>query len=125
MTSGDMSPDAILKYWQRAVKEKVRDYALAYNRFPMQAFEVSVNGEKLCLAGIGVDGVLTAIVNWAGRQGEGSFFLEVGGLISQTKEHVHWISQKPLSVGDNIQVKIIETDATDNPIKKYRLDPTS
>jgi hypothetical protein len=91
----------------------------------MRAFEVSVNGEKLCLAGIGVDGVLTAIVNWAGRQGEGSFFLEVGGLISQTKEHVHWISQKPLSVGDNIQVKIIETDATDNPIKKYRLDPTS
>ena len=91
----------------------------------MRAFEVSVNGEKLCLAGIGVDGVLTTIVNWAGRQGEGSFFLEVGGLISHTKEHVHWISQKPLSVGDNIQVKIIETDATDNPIKKYRLDPTS
>jgi hypothetical protein len=90
----------------------------------MRAFEVWLNGEKLCLAGIGVDGVLTTIVNWAGRQGEGGSFLDVGGLISQTKEHVHWISQKPLTVGDRLQVTIVETDAVDSPIKKYRLDPT-
>src|ERR1700686_3917331 len=64
-----------------------------YNRIPMRAFEVSVNGEKLCLAGIGDDGVLTTIVTWAGRQGDRDLFLQVGGLISRTKEHVHWINQ--------------------------------
>jgi hypothetical protein len=91
----------------------------------MRAFEVSVNGEKLCLAGIGEDGVVTTIVHLAARHGEGGFFLAVGGLISHTKEHVNWINQKPLNVGDNVQVKIIETDAADKPIDKYRLDPTS
>jgi hypothetical protein len=96
-----------------------------YYRMPMQAFEVSVNGEKLCLAGIGDDGVLTTIVHYAARQRDGGLFLEVGGLISQTKEHLNWISQKPLSVGDSVQIKIIETGAVDNPIKKYRLDPAS
>jgi hypothetical protein len=91
----------------------------------MRAFEVSVNGEKLCLAGIGDDGVLTTIVHCAARQRDAGLFLEVGGLIGQTKEHLNWINQKPLSVGDNVQIKIIETGAVDNPIKKYRLDPTS
>ena len=51
----------------------------------MRAFEVSVNGEKVCVAGIGEDGVLTTIVHWAARQGEGGSFLQVGGLTSQTK----------------------------------------
>ena len=82
-----------------------------YNRIPMRAFEVWVNGEKLCLAGIGDDGVLTTIVSFAARHGEGGFLLHVGGLTSQTKGHVNWIDQKPLSVGDNVQVKIVETDA--------------
>ena len=91
----------------------------------MRAFEVSVNGERLCLAGIGDDGVLTTIVNWLARPGDGSLHLEVGGLISPTKEHVTWVRQKPLSVGDNVQVKIVEIEAADNPITKYRLDPTS
>ncbi len=96
-----------------------------YNRIPMRAFEVWVNGEKLCLAGIGDDGVLTTIVHLAARPGEGGFFLQVGGLTGQTKEHVNWINQKPLTVGDNVQVKIVETDAADKPIDKYRLDPPS
>ena len=91
----------------------------------MRALEVSVNGEKLCVAGIGDDGVLTTIVHWAARQDEEGFFLQVGGLISQTKEHANWINQKPLRVGDNIRVKIIETDLADKPVEQYRLDPTS
>jgi len=91
----------------------------------MRAFEISLNGEKLCLAGIGDDGVLTTIVHLASRHSEGGFFLEVGGLISRTKEHVNWTNLRALNVGDNVQVKIIETDAADKPIDKYRLDPTS
>lgn len=90
----------------------------------MQAFEVSVNGERLCLAGV-ADGVLTTILCCTTQQRRGNLFLEVGGLISETKEHVNWISQKALSLGDSVQIKIIEAEAVDNPIKKYRLDPSS
>ena len=49
----------------------------------------------------------------------------MGALISQTKEHANWISQKPLSVGDNVQVKLIEIDVADKPLEQYRLDRTS
>jgi len=57
----------------------------------MRASEVLVKGEKLCVAGIGDDGVLTNIVNWVTRHGEGDLFLSVGGLYSQTEEHVNSI----------------------------------
>jgi len=91
----------------------------------MRALEVLVNGEKLCVAGIGDSGVLSTIVNLSVHHGSGGFFVAVGGLISETKEHVNWVSQKPLHVGDEVQVRIVETDAIDSPIDKYRLDPTS
>src|SRR5258708_29762698 len=86
----------------------------------MRAFEVSVNGKKLCLAGIGDDGVLTTIVNCVTRRGAGNLFLEVGGLFSPTGEHVSWINQKPLLVGDEVQVKVVETSSADAPIERHR-----
>lgn len=90
----------------------------------MRAFEVLVNGEKLCVAEIGDGGVLSTIVNLVVHHGDGGFSVNVGGLISETKEHVNWVSQKPLHVGDDVQVRIVEADAIDTPIDKYRLDPT-
>lgn len=35
----------------------------------MRAFEVWLNGKKLCLAGIGDDGVLSVIANWVVGKG--------------------------------------------------------
>ena len=90
----------------------------------MRAFEVYLNGKKLCLAGIGDDGVLTAIVNWVTRGGKGDLFLEVGGLISPVREHVAWIKQKPLRVGDQLQITLVEKSAVDKPTEKHRADPT-
>jgi hypothetical protein len=51
--------------------------------------------EKLCLAGIGDDGVLSVIANWiaGGRYKAADLFLEVGGLVSPSQEHVAWIKQ--------------------------------
>ena len=83
----------------------------------MRAFQVSVNSEKLCVAGIGDNGVLTSIVTLVTRSGEGDLILSVGGLYSQTEEHVNWISQRPLSVGDEVQVKVVETNSVDAPNK--------
>jgi hypothetical protein len=88
----------------------------------MRAFEVSLNRKKLCLAGIGDDGVLTAIVHWVPRKGEGDLFLTVGGLISPVSEHVTWVRQD-LSVVDEISVRIVETSSTDKPIKRERTHP--
>ena len=89
----------------------------------MRAFEVFLNDKKLCLAGIGDDGVLSAIVNWVTRGQAGDLFLEVGGLVSPNREHVKWVKQKPLRVGDEIRVRIVESSSPDRPSRKHRIDP--
>jgi hypothetical protein len=86
----------------------------------MRAFDVSLNGKKLCRAGIGHDGVLSAIVDWVVKRGSGDLFLEVGGLVSTVDEHVSWVNQKPLQVGDTIKVTIVEAELVDEPTQKQR-----
>ena len=89
----------------------------------MRAFEVFVNQKRLCLAGIGDDGVLTAIVTFATKNGvRDDLELHVGGLISRVRENVTWTNQ-PLNVGDEIRVKIIDANTTDAPLKRERDDP--
>jgi len=89
----------------------------------MRAFEVSINRKRLCLAGIGDDGVLSAIVNWVTREASGNLFLEVGGLISPADEHVAWVSHKRLRVGDRVEVRIVEARSVDKPKMRRRMDP--
>jgi hypothetical protein len=88
----------------------------------LRAFEVYLNGKKLCVAGIGHDGVLSAIVNWVAKEERRDLFLEVGGLVSPTRERVAWIGQNPLHVGDEIQVRIVERRTVDKPAKRYQSD---
>src|SRR5690348_15190215 len=80
---------------------------------------LSINDKKLCLAGVGDHGVLSTIVSSITRERRADLFLEVGGLVSPVREHVAWVNQKPLRVGDEIRVKIVETSSTDRPIKKH------
>ena len=57
----------------------------------MKALEVFINGHRVCLAGVGDDGVLNAIVNWVGGPDrDQDFFLQVGGLDSRADEHLRW-----------------------------------
>ena len=88
----------------------------------MRAFEVSLNGKRLCLAGIENDGALTAIANHVVRRGKAKMWLSVGGLISRTDELVSWPNQK-LRVGDEIKINILETVSADNPETRRRRDP--
>ena len=88
----------------------------------MRAFEVHLNGKTLCLAGIGNDGVLSAIATWVtGRRGA-ALDLNVGGLITPDQEHVRWVYRK-LRVGDEITLKIVERDSVDKPKERHRVDP--
>src|SRR6516225_5006474 len=62
--------------------------ATSYNANPMRAFNVSLNAKKLFLAGIGDEGVLTAIVSLVSRNGSHDLLLDVGGIISPVDQHV-------------------------------------
>lgn len=86
----------------------------------MICFEVYVNGEKICLAGVGESGVLSSIVSWGGRQGRPEIKpdLHIGGLVD--KEHVAWTKKMyNLEVGDEVTLKIVEADTADEPIRKF------
>jgi len=83
----------------------------------MRAFQVHINGKKVCVAGIGQDGVLTSIVNWVAKKGEGDLFVTVGGLISPAGDHVTWVRQD-LQVGDEILLRVVEAKTSDVPGKR-------
>ena len=86
----------------------------------MRAFEVYLNGKRVSLAGIGDDGVLTAIVGCVTAKGRRDLFLEVGGKVSPADEHVAWINHKPLRLGDQLQIKLVEATTVDEPTKRHR-----
>ena len=79
----------------------------------MIAYEVSVNGERRCLAGVGARGVLSAILHWVNHEGSESN-LRVGGLRSDLAEHVTWLAQG-LKVGDQVSVRVLEAEQVDSP----------
>jgi hypothetical protein len=74
----------------------------------MIAFEIYLNREKLCVASVGNDGVLSAIVDCVSRSAEDRLELAVGGLISAKQDHLKWINQD-LHMGDEITIKIVAT----------------
>ena len=90
----------------------------------MIAFEVHLNGKKLCTAGLGELGVLTSIVSWRGPQPlkDGTvppgaeLRLEVGGLSAPAEEHVRW-AQRDLRIGDEVRISVIEAGVADPPLK--------
>jgi hypothetical protein len=104
----------------------------------MVAFEVFRNNERLCVAGVGDSGVLTAIVTWVTHSpdrvkqlaAEGiseeesapDLFLQVGGL--KDRVHMDWSTQA-LRVGDEIKVHIIEATQVDTPTTQRHDDPAN
>ena len=98
----------------------------------MIAFEVKLNGQSLGTAGADDLSVLTAIVAAVGKLGPNStgayqrenhydMELSVGGLTSRPEgaqdEHLDWISQLPLKLGDVVTVKLVEANATNAPTR--------
>jgi hypothetical protein len=96
----------------------------------MIAFEISIDGQKKCTAGVADLGVVSVIASWArraspdptsGQPTPGSFeeelTLDVGGLMHDpdgAAVHVRWL-QQPLSVGQQITLTIVETTHVDPP----------
>jgi hypothetical protein len=103
----------------------------------MIAFEITANGEKVCTAGVGKHGVLSAILSWVGRDAPveavnsgrqwpaEELKLEVGGLVGNAKdghENLKWMSGD-LRPGDVITIRVLETDTADQPRVRKREDP--
>ena len=94
----------------------------------MIAFEVRVNGKRICIAGAEDLAVLTAHVTASGKLGaktmparsddtKGEVFYSVGGLTARPDPNndvqVRWKSISPLRVGDVVQVKVLEVKKAD------------
>ena len=106
----------------------------------MVGYSVSRNNERLCIAGVGDVGVLTACVTWAGHspaklarwaaegisdQAPMELTLHVGGLKSDDGSpsvHMRWIDVG-LQVGDEITIHVIDTLRVDTADTEHRDDP--
>jgi hypothetical protein len=87
----------------------------------MRAFEVYINGERLCLAGVNNASVFTAIIEYAGQDEEHTH-LHVGGLLIPEQEDVAW-QDRSLSVGDDVRIRVLESDRVDAPTERSRTNP--
>ena len=92
----------------------------------MIAFDVSLNGRRVCLAGIPGPCVMTSVLDWVERRPgdhpdaalpEKGLELHVGGLSSQSDEHVKWF-QGSIPVGSEVAIRVVEVGAVDEPIER-------
>jgi hypothetical protein len=104
----------------------------------MIAFEISIDGQKKCTAGVSDLGVTSVIASWVRRVArdpaseqpirdrfEEELTLDVGGLAHDPDGgavQVRWLHQ-PLKIGQQITLTIVETDAVDSPSARERTDP--
>jgi hypothetical protein len=104
----------------------------------MIALQISLNDVPLCVAGAADLAVLNSIVNAVGVLGPGTkslragqaedpdLFLTVGGLTSRHEgddEHLRWVENTQLAVGDCIKITVMETDAVDLPVSRIEKRP--
>ena len=88
----------------------------------MRAFEIFLNGKRLCLAGIGKDGVLSTTITHVPFRKRRETRLYVGGIVLPQDEHVFW-RQSNLRIGDELRLKIVEKETVDEPRERTRRDP--
>jgi hypothetical protein len=90
----------------------------------MKAFLVGVNGQRVCLAGVGSNGVMGITVQWTGGKGLKSGRLNdglrliVGGLNTATREHMFW-ETPAINTGDEITIKVVESETVDQEYTRY------
>jgi hypothetical protein len=86
---------------------------------PMIALELYVNDKKVATAAV-EHGVISAIINWIRLRHDGGSWhsgVSIAGLDDTTSEHLKWFRQD-LVVGDEIRIKLVETDQIDTPIER-------
>lgn len=87
----------------------------------MRAFQILLNGKKICIAGIQKDGVLTTTITYVPFRKSQETRLYIGGLETDKDEHLFW-KEAILHTGDELRVRIIETKSVDLPAQRYPRD---
>ena len=90
----------------------------------MRVVEVYVNGEKVCAAGLPSPGHVGTSVTWSARDRGRSGLMSVSG--EDGSDVVFWLT-KPLGVGDDVTIRLCESDHADPPTLRqpieYLADP--
>ena len=101
----------------------------------MIAFQVSINGKLITLAGKNDLSVLNTIVGAVGILGSESIGtvsekdkfqlnVTVGGLSAKSnnepREHLRWLDQK-IGIGDEISIRVIESNNSDDPLEEKKV----
>lgn len=81
----------------------------------MQGLEVSLNGEKLCIAGVSGGDAVSATIDVVGPRNGSTITLRVAGL--ENELYVVWCD-RGLRVGDEVTVRMVETDIVDQPMRR-------
>jgi hypothetical protein len=90
----------------------------------MRAFQIFLNGKKLCVVGIGNDGVLSTTITHLPFRRRRETRLYVGGLVLPQNEHVRW-EKALLRVGDEVRLKVVEAETVDKPRVRVARDLAS
>ena len=92
------------------------------------SFMISVNGRRVCTAGVGEHGVLNASVGWISVPEEeriehskewrtGRVRLYVGGM--RESVYLSWLPQgETLNPGDRVTIEIVKMDTVDSPAEQ-------
>ena len=98
----------------------------------MIAFEISIDGQRACTAGVSPSGVASVIATWVRRPSgepadglEEELTLEVGGLAHDpdgASVHLSWLRQ-PLKPGQHVTIAVLEAEVVDPPRQRVREDP--
>ncbi len=80
----------------------------------MLAFEVSVNGKRICVAGTApINRVLGASLSWTFHRPDELIFC-LGGILADDDKHFDFDVPK-IGIGDEIVIRIIESEEVDEP----------
>jgi hypothetical protein len=77
----------------------------------MRAFEIRLNGKKLCVAGLQEGTLLFSVAGGESKNGRGGVGLGMTGVLD-TQASVRW-QQRALRMNDEVRVKIVETSVVD------------
>ena len=98
----------------------------------MLAFEIWKNGKKLAVAGLQHSGAVSFMLTWVGKGADASaravegaeidgLDLRVGGIDSSDPsgdQSIEWIEDTALSLGDDIQIRLVVAESADAPIRR-------
>ena len=86
----------------------------------MIALEIYANDTRVCTVGPEGLGILSAAATWLESSKTWSF--RVRGITNEQgyEEHLNWM-EKNLSVGDTVTLKVVETEGSDEPKRRYRI----